>query len=43
MSGGFSSLPEDVRPYFDGAFSYGEAEGHVCSCMPGYEGEKKTT
>lgn len=32
-------LPEEVRPLFDRQFMYDIAEGYVCSCMPGYEGD----
>ncbi len=34
-----SALPIDVRPVFDRDFTYTEAAGYVCSCMPGFEGK----
>ena len=36
-----NELPIDVRAIFDREFSYHEASGYVCSCMPGYEGENE--
>jgi hypothetical protein len=33
-----ADLPLDVRPYFEQEFSYFNASGYVCSCMPGFEG-----
>ncbi len=34
-----AELPIDVRDVFDREFSYADAAGYVCSCMPGYEGK----
>ena len=31
-------LPVNIQSEFNRSFSYAEAEGYVCSCMPGYEG-----
>ena len=31
-------LPLDIKPYFEREFSYFNASGYVCSCMPGFEG-----
>ncbi|TRY63548.1 hypothetical protein TCAL_08301 [Tigriopus californicus] len=33
-----AELPEDVREGFNQSFSYFDADGYVCSCLPGYEG-----
>ena len=32
-------VPENIRSQFDRDFSYEKAEGYVCSCNPGYEGD----
>ena len=32
-------LPENIRSQFDQDFSYEKAEGYVCSCKPGFEGD----
>ena len=32
------SLPENIQSEFTNSFTFEEAEGYVCSCMPGYEG-----
>jgi protein crumbs len=34
-----SIVPENIRSQFDRDFSYEKAEGYVCSCIPGFEGE----
>jgi hypothetical protein len=38
----YPELPMDVKPYFEREFSYFNASGYVCSCMPGFEGKKIT-
>ena len=33
------NVPENIRSQFDRDFSYEKAEGYVCSCNPGFEGD----
>ena len=33
------NVPENIRAQFDRDFSYEKAEGYVCSCNPGFEGD----
>ena len=33
------SIPQNIQLEFNEPFTYANAEGYVCSCMPGYEGK----
>jgi protein crumbs len=36
-----ADLPKDVRAVFDREFAYEDAAGFVCSCMSGFNGERR--